>query len=64
MTVLRPYVSTIAQPIDAMAAAAWRLLTQRLAEGEAEARIRLPCTLKVRESSRPPSDAAPRRRWG
>ena len=31
---------------------------------EAEARIRLPCTLKVRESSRPPSDAAPRRRWG
>jgi LacI family transcriptional regulator len=64
MTVLRPYVSTVAQPIDAMAAAAWRLLTARLANGEAEARIRLPCTLKVRESTRPPSDAATRRRWG
>src|SRR5258706_10478160 len=64
MTVLRPYVSTIAQPIDAMAAAAWRLLTARLADAEAGARIRLPCTLKVRESTRPPSDAATPRRWG
>ena len=62
MTVLRPYVSTIAQPIDAMAATAWRLLTARLADGEADARIRLPCTLKVRESTQPPSHALSRRR--
>ena len=64
MTVLRPYVSTIGQPIDAMAAAAWRLLNARFEGGEkAYARIRLPCTLQVRESTRPPSDAAKRRRY-
>jgi LacI family transcriptional regulator len=65
MTVLRPYVSTIAQPIDAMAAAAWHLLTTRMKGGEdVPARIRLPCTLQVRESTRPPSDAEERRRYG
>jgi LacI family transcriptional regulator len=54
MTALRPYVSTICQPVDAMAAEAWRLLDARLAGShEAGARVRLPCTLKVRESTQP-----------
>jgi LacI family transcriptional regulator len=62
MTVLRPYVSTIAQPIDGMAAAAWRLLKARLSGGEdPHARIRLPCVLQVRESTRAPSEAVRRR---
>lgn len=70
MTVLRPYVSTISQPIEAMAAEAWRLLDARLGGGEGageaavHARIRLPCTLRVRESTRPLSDAEMRRRNG
>jgi len=69
MTVLRPYVSTIGQPIDAMAASAWRLLCARLQggadrSGNANARIRLPCTLQVRESTRPPATAVKRRRYG
>jgi LacI family transcriptional regulator len=65
MTVLRPYVSTIGQPVDAMAATAWRLLTARLkGDNETHARIRLPCTLQVRESTWPASDAVKRRRYG
>ena len=53
MFALRPYLTTVAQPIDGLAANAWRLLMRRMA-GEASsegARIELPCTLKVRESS-------------
>jgi LacI family transcriptional regulator len=67
MTVLRPYVSTVGQPIDAMAASAWRLLLVRMAGSAgrgANARIRLPCTLQVRESTRPPLAAVKRRRYG
>jgi LacI family transcriptional regulator len=66
MTVLRPYVSTISQPIDAMASEAWRLLAGRLARDPAPyARIRLPCTLQVRESTRPPAaDGGQRLRFG
>jgi LacI family transcriptional regulator len=67
MSVLRPYISTIGQPVEGMASAAWRLLTGRLAgDGGARthARIRLPCTLQVRESSQPPSEATRRRRRG
>ena len=69
MTVLRPYVSTIGQPIDAMAASAWRLLRARLQRAaggtrDSNARIRLPCTLQLRESTRPPSAAVKRRRYG
>jgi LacI family transcriptional regulator len=53
MEVLHPYISAVAQPVEAMAAEAWRLLNQRLAGGHAKsARIRLPCTLHVRESTR------------
>jgi LacI family transcriptional regulator len=59
MTVLRPYVSTIRQPVAELAAHAWRCLAARC-EGEAASskRIRLPCTLAVRESTRPISRAA------
>ncbi len=53
MAVLHPYISAVAQPVDAMAAEAWRLLLKRLAGGNAKsARIRLHCTLHVRESTR------------
>ena len=55
MGALRPYLSTVAQPIDDFASAAWRLLMRRLS-GEAASevkRIQLPCTLKVRESTGP-----------
>jgi LacI family transcriptional regulator len=59
MSVLRPYVSTVSQPIDDMAAEAWRLLTARLAGGEgAHARIRLACRVRARESTRPPRAGA------
>ncbi|HEY1942756.1 MAG TPA: LacI family DNA-binding transcriptional regulator [Roseiarcus sp.] len=59
MFALRPYLTTVAQPIDGFAAEAWRLLARRMA-GEAPdegARVELPCTLKVREST----GLAPRR---
>jgi len=55
MGALRPYLTTVAQPVDDFASAAWRLLTRRLkggASGGVE-RIELPCTLKVRESTGP-----------
>jgi LacI family transcriptional regulator len=55
MSALRPYLTTVAQPVDEFASAAWRLLMRRLkgeAAGEVE-RIELPCTLKVRESTGP-----------
>jgi LacI family transcriptional regulator len=55
MWALRPYLTTVAQPVDDFASAAWRLLMRRL-KGDAETdveRIELPCTLKVRESTGP-----------
>lgn len=53
MFALRPYLTTVAQPIEEFAACSWRLLMNRIA-GEAPqagARVELPCTLKVREST-------------
>jgi len=56
MTVLRPYLSAIAQPVTAMADAAWQLLRTRLAAPRAAPRhLCLPCTLAVRESTQRPS---------
>jgi len=54
MTVLKPFVSTIRQPTEKMGDLAWSLITKRLG-GEIHdfAQIRLPCTLCVRESTRP-----------
>jgi LacI family transcriptional regulator len=55
MGALRPYLTTVAQPVDDFASAAWRLLMRRLkdeATSDVE-RIELPCTLKVRESTGP-----------
>ena len=48
MSALRPYLTTVAQPIEDLAAASWRLLMQRVAgiAGEASVRIELPCVLK------------------
>ncbi len=53
MFALRPYLTTVAQPIEEFAACSWRLLMQRMAGegGDAGARIELPCTFKVREST-------------
>ena len=52
MTVLRPYLSVIAQPVPAMAEAVWALLRERLADPKGPRRhLRLPCTLAVREST-------------
>lgn len=56
MTVLRPYLSAIAQPVAAMADAAWQLLQARFAAPLAAPRhLCLPCTLAVRESTQRPS---------
>ena len=61
MSALRPYVSAVAQPVEEMAAEAWRLLNQRLAGGGGSyARLRLPCSLQVRESTRPFASSDPR----
>jgi len=55
MCALRPYLTTVAQPVDEFASSAWRLLMQRLsgAARAEEVRIELPCALKVRESTGP-----------
>ena len=66
MKVLRPSVSTMRQPVAEMASHAWTLLMSRCEQDKVEkhARLRLPCTLEVRESTRPPSIVAVRRRVG
>lgn len=55
MQALRPYLTTVAQPIDDFAARSWRRLLERInGEGEPPGqRIELSCTLKVRESTGP-----------
>jgi LacI family transcriptional regulator len=55
MFALRPYLTTVAQPVEDFASAAWRLLMRRLKGAGADSveRIELPCALKVRESSGP-----------
>lgn len=53
MTVLRPYLSVVAQPVASMADAVWRLLLDRLGDAGRPCRhLRLACTLAVRESTR------------
>jgi LacI family transcriptional regulator len=55
MFALRPYLTTVAQPVEDFASAAWRLLMRRLKGAGASGveRIELPCGLKVRESTGP-----------
>ncbi len=54
MLALRPYLTTVAQPVEDFASIAWRLLMLRLSTGEKSVeRVELPCTLKVRESTGP-----------
>jgi LacI family transcriptional regulator len=55
MCALRPYLTTVAQPVDEFASSAWRLLMQRLsgAANTEDIRIELPCALRVRESTGP-----------
>ena len=54
MLALRPYLTTVAQPIEDFASVSWRLLMRRLSGEAAESeRIELPCTLRVRESTGP-----------
>ncbi len=55
MCALRPYLTTVAQPVDEFASTCWRLLMRRIANGAPAPfeRIDLSCTLKVRESTGP-----------
>ncbi len=55
MTALRPYISTVEQPLDAMSEHVWTTLKARL-DGACGPSVhkRLPCVLKPRESTRPP----------
>ena len=55
MSALRPYLTTVAQPVEEFASSAWRLLMQRIGgEPSAASRaIELPCHLKIRESTGP-----------
>jgi LacI family transcriptional regulator len=54
MFALRPYLTTVAQPVDAFASSSWGLLMRRLSGDAANVEnIELPCALKVRESTGP-----------
>ena len=55
MLALRPYLTTVAQPVEDFASVAWRLLMRRLSGEPASEveRVELPCALKVRESTGP-----------
>ena len=55
MLALRPYLTTVAQPVDEFASSAWTLLLRRMGGDLASPveRILLPCALKVRESTGP-----------
>jgi LacI family transcriptional regulator len=52
MTALRPFLSTLRQPIDEIAQEAWSVLTERI-EGRLAERVsrEFPCTLVIREST-------------
>lgn len=53
MTVLRPYVSTIEQPLTELSDACWTLLMRRMASADTPAEHRrVTCTLRARESTR------------
>lgn len=55
MTVLRPYISVVTQPVGAMADRAWELLKERLQKQDGPyCHLRLPCALTVRESTQRP----------
>ncbi|MBV8417618.1 MAG: LacI family DNA-binding transcriptional regulator [Verrucomicrobia bacterium] len=61
MTALRPFLSTLRQPIAEMAQEAWLVLTERIQGHRLERVTReFPCTLVIRESTVPP-DGRPRR---
>lgn len=52
MTVLRPYVSTIEQPLSDLGGACWQLLTRRMKKSDAPAEHRrITCALRAREST-------------
>jgi LacI family transcriptional regulator len=55
MTALRPYVTAVAQPIDAIAEAAWERLAARMGQDgpPAPSKTKFPCRLRVRESTGP-----------
>lgn len=54
MTALRPYVSTIEQPVAEIAERAWHMLEERLGGSTEPSRhVRVRCSLRIRESTRP-----------
>ena len=60
MQVMHPPVATVIQPVEEMAAAAWRQLLQRIESPDRPARaLQIPCSLEFRGSI-----AAPRREGG
>jgi LacI family transcriptional regulator len=62
LTVLRPFVSAIRQPTEALAGHAWRILTAGFeAPDRAAEHIRLPAPLIARETTAPPPVAVERR---
>lgn len=58
MTALRPFISTLSQPIDEIAQEAWLVLTGRI-DGRALEKVNreFPCTLIIRESTARPEPA-------
>jgi len=58
MTALRPFLSTLCQPIDQIAQEAWSVLTDRI-QGRPLERVsrEFPCTLVIRESTTQPAPA-------
>lgn len=53
MRVSTPPITAVAQPVERMAAAAWARLADRIAgEEHAPARLKLPCRLEIRKSTR------------
>ena len=57
MTVFQPYLTSVAQRRDELAANSWSVLMDRIASPHATfRRLKIPITLSIRESARPVSD--------
>ncbi len=57
LTVFRPYISAVSQSVEELASHSWRLIGERLSGGAGPelSRVVVPCTLNIRESTRPPA---------
>jgi LacI family transcriptional regulator len=60
LTVFRPYISAVSQSVEDLAGRSWHLLGERISGRHQQAdlsRIMVPCTLTIRESTRPPGSS-------